>query len=240
MQAGYNPDASHLHFYGMAHSALSGAGWGEMGEVRLVPLSTSADDGSTFLIDEASVEASPGYIAFEIEQERASSKIGIQSTATTHAAVHRITYPQGKASVKIVLPAAPDSSGGYVLKKANLSVVSDSRIEGCALDTCGIDQAVSFVCFVFEFDHPFRKARVHTSTCNEGATCTCASGSSRNINVTCGCVRPAVGIHIFFPSCFNLAPYNLSSPLAWTFILNSLHKYVYIHVEVLLRDISLS
>jgi len=165
-QSGYHAKARDPAFYGMAHSALSGAGTGEMGELRLLPTLPRAGEPMVLLSETA--DASPGYFAAEVRPQAANysgTTIHIRSSATPRGAVHEFVFPdEGPRSVKVALSAAPNSFWGWTLQAYRSQVVSERRFEGCMLGAVtGIGGANAHLCFVVEFDQDFTSPVRHSS-----------------------------------------------------------------------------
>lgn len=143
-------------FFGMAHTAFSGAGSGELGELRLLP-----GDGEYLFLDKKFTQASPGYFSTRVHPETEARgkddlSIGIESSASPRGAIHRFTFPPGKRSLSLHLEPVPQSFGGNELHDFWTQAVSDRRIEGCTLNLLtGWGGPMSVLCFVVEFDTPF-------------------------------------------------------------------------------------
>jgi len=168
-QAGFHskPGGEVLTFYGMAHTALSGAGSGEMGELRLLPLGDQHQ--SSYLIS-GSVHGSPGYFSglasasapVDMPDSRACG-VELEATATQRGAVHMFRFPsryscQGwpRRLVQVSLAESSGSFWGYKLKDHTLRGVDTHRLEGCAAtQISGIGSADSYMCFVIVFDAAF-------------------------------------------------------------------------------------
>eukprot|EP00929_Paragymnodinium_shiwhaense_P035536 TRINITY_DN19167_c0_g1_i1.p1 TRINITY_DN19167_c0_g1~~TRINITY_DN19167_c0_g1_i1.p1 ORF type:complete len:624 (+),score=158.87 TRINITY_DN19167_c0_g1_i1:137-2008(+) len=170
-ESGYSTDVGELTFFGMAHSALSGAGSGELGELRLRP---ALQDGS-MLIDREASRASPGIFSTRVSHTGSEASggspqsfIGIESTATARGAVHEFSFPDtSKDSAlqrRVALHLEPPPEAFYGLRVDDLWVknVDQQRVEGCTLALLmGWGAPPSHMCFVVEFDEPFV---AHSST----------------------------------------------------------------------------
>lgn len=179
-QAGFHMgDGEVLRFFGMAHTALSGAGSGEMGELRLLPLGEQAQ--ISYLIPD-SVQGSPGYFSGLATSAMPSSAFGgapaaerraawrraercavaMEATATPRGAVHRFQFPESgcdnwpRKLVQLSLKEALMSFWGYKLGDYELRAVSPHLLKGCAASTIsGIGGADSYMCFLIAFGEPF-------------------------------------------------------------------------------------
>jgi putative alpha-1,2-mannosidase len=152
-QSGYHSNAASARFHGIAHTALSGAGTGELGELRLLP-------GKSLFLDQSSMEASPGYFAAAVsnEHKRARHQIKIESSATPHGAIHKFAFDPSTSDRKVGLwlSPAPNAYWGYELAGGSFEAVSNRRLEGCGESLIkGFGHSMSLLCFVIEFDHPF-------------------------------------------------------------------------------------
>mmetsp|Transcript_70488 Transcript_70488/g.153094 ORF Transcript_70488/g.153094 Transcript_70488/m.153094 type:complete len:815 (-) Transcript_70488:72-2516(-) len=161
-QSGYNSDAAELDFYGMAHTALSGAGAGELGELRLLPVASESEEGvpGQVRIYTGSSTGSPGYFHGQLGME-GKRFCSIDSTASPRGAMHRFSFEPGfkRRSVKLLLSEAPGGFWGYVLQSSKVSAPSDTELEGCAYSQNeGIGGAESYLCFVIQFDSAFQVA----------------------------------------------------------------------------------
>jgi len=153
--AGFPPGEKPLIFYGMAHSALSGAGTGELGELRLRPLSSGG--GAASYLTPAFASASPGYFTARVGAKHDPAGVVIESSVTPRGAIHRFTFQRGHdCSVELDLSAVPNAYWGYRLGDYSLEVTSDRRLEGCSSSVVeGIGGAISLLCFAIEFDRAF-------------------------------------------------------------------------------------
>merc|ERR1719443_1336476 len=117
----------------MAHSATSGAGTGELGELRLLPFAGAGPPEQW--LDSRSAQASPGRFAARVGARGKAANVRIESTATTHGAVHRFTFPPKEAgrAVRVLLSEASGSFWGYKLMEHTISLASDRRLEGCTV-----------------------------------------------------------------------------------------------------------
>jgi predicted alpha-1,2-mannosidase len=170
-QSGYHADVENAIFYGMAHTALSGAGSGEMGELRLLPLGPG-HDGDMYL-DMKSVSASVGYFSSYVmprrgwKRNRRKARVFVESTAAPRGGVHRFTFLTGQTpSIEVALGETPGAFWGYELVDHTMKVVSDLHVvEGCtSSQITGIGHATSLLCFAIEFDKPFLNVEVKNSS----------------------------------------------------------------------------
>jgi len=96
---------------GFSHTHLSGTGWMDLGDIRLMPFTgpyTNADIKSTFSHENES--ASPGYYAVKLNDYN----VKVQLTATPHAAFHKYSF-SGKSGRLLI-----DLKHGIVPEKAAL------------------------------------------------------------------------------------------------------------------------
>jgi len=157
-QSGYHADAEKPTFYGMAHSALSGAGSGEMGELRLLPLGPGHD--ADMYLDMTSVSATVGRISSYVMPRKSNATkkcVFIESTAAPRGGVHRFTFSEEQTpSIEVDLRQTPNAFWGYELVDHTIGAVSDWHVEGCSSSQIrGIGGANSLLCFAIEFDKPF-------------------------------------------------------------------------------------
>ncbi|CAE7220261.1 unnamed protein product [Symbiodinium natans] len=153
-QAGFNADVPLMKFHGMAHSALSGAGSGELGELRLLPFY----DEPVGILFTKSLSASPGY--FRGVVGTSSRNVTVESSVTKRAAIHRFHFDNsflGKRGLSVVLHPPPDSYWGYELLDFQLDVKEKEQLlEGCSLsEISGMSGAESLLCFAISVDAPF-------------------------------------------------------------------------------------
>jgi len=161
-ESGYASDTGKLTFFGMAHTALSGAGSGEMGELRLRP-SSLLDDQPTFL-DFDSTKGSPGFFETRVGtgDGKSGDSIGIQSAASPRGAVHNFAFPVGQTrNVDLHLEPPPNAFYGNKLDDHWLEAKSDQKVEGCSLNLLmGWGAPPSVLCFVLQFDQPFTSSLI--------------------------------------------------------------------------------
>jgi predicted alpha-1,2-mannosidase len=132
-------------FLGMAHSSLSGAGTGELGELRIGPT------GVLHLVRK-NTTASPGYFATSVVDSMGNS-LRVETAATTRGAIHRMDH-RGEIAVKLGAPR--HAYWGIYLAHGWHQVVSNRRVVGCTEHLVrGFGDAVALLCFVIEFDRPF-------------------------------------------------------------------------------------
>jgi len=160
-QSGYNNRFKQAVFHGIAHSSLSGAGSGELGELRVGP---TAPDG--YKVHHDHIQASPGYFSTSLFPPSVSnwySLLGlgkkqptkpnkVEVTTTDRAAVHRFTWGQGAPrTVRVAFGPVKGNYFGIELANYHFNKVSDRRIEGCSqnLDV-GFGAALLEMCFVIE------------------------------------------------------------------------------------------
>eukprot|EP00930_Biecheleria_cincta_P037907 TRINITY_DN26054_c0_g1_i1.p1 TRINITY_DN26054_c0_g1~~TRINITY_DN26054_c0_g1_i1.p1 ORF type:complete len:954 (-),score=123.45 TRINITY_DN26054_c0_g1_i1:161-3022(-) len=158
-QAGFISDGPNmLKFYGMAHSGLSGAGSGELGEVRLLPVYETDRWGNADVnLNRTACFASPGY--FRGQSVSSAGTTIIESSVTRRAAIHRFSFRgQGKKALKLFLSQVPGNYWGFQLMDHTLKKLPDSSVEGCSLtkDT-GIGDAESLLCFAIHVSVPIQE-----------------------------------------------------------------------------------
>jgi len=156
-QSGFTSDTETLVFYGMAHSGLSGAGSGELGELRLLP-SYGERDTSAFL-SKSSCAASPGFFKGQVTSH--GKQVNMESSVTKRAAIHKFTFlGEGRKTMAIVLSPSANSYWGYKLMDSSFKI-SDRKIEGCSLTmNTGLGSAESLLCFSMDFSVPFHSAKI--------------------------------------------------------------------------------
>lgn len=116
---------------GFSHLHLHGTGATDYGVLSLMPTdafdntrTTAAGYESPF--QKASESAVPGRYAVTLDR----GKIGVELTATTHAAHHRYTYPAGAATAHVIFDLDHHLSGGTV-KDADVTLYpAENRIRG--------------------------------------------------------------------------------------------------------------
>jgi len=167
-QSGFNADQESLNFFGMAHSSLSGAGSGELGEVRLLPVymerGMDQDRPATRnSLLTASCSASPGRFSGTVNSS--GKEIFLVSSVTQRAAIHRFSFKEkGRRAVQLLLSPAPDSFWGYKLMDYQIHASSKS-IEGCSLSmNTGIGGAESLLCFSMHFSATLSNSTNRSST----------------------------------------------------------------------------
>eukprot|EP00933_Yihiella_yeosuensis_P028079 TRINITY_DN2188_c2_g1_i1.p1 TRINITY_DN2188_c2_g1~~TRINITY_DN2188_c2_g1_i1.p1 ORF type:complete len:886 (+),score=146.76 TRINITY_DN2188_c2_g1_i1:389-2659(+) len=151
-QAGYNSDGRYLDFFGMAHSALSGAGTGELGELRLLP-----GGNQRSVIDTASASGRPGYFKGNVLRDGRPLCL-IESSATPRGAIHRFSFDNkvGNTGIQVNLKEPSGAYWGYKLKQNDMKIVGQDRLEGCSYSVnVGIGHAEQYLCFALKFDSPF-------------------------------------------------------------------------------------
>ena len=152
-QAGYNSDGKYLDFFGMAHSALSGAGTGELGELRLLP---GGEQSS--VIDTASASGRPGYFKGKVLQDDRPLCL-IESSATPRGAIHQFSFYDkvNNTGITVNLKEPEGAYWGYILKQSDMKIVGQHRLEGCSYSVnTGLGHAEQYLCFALKFDSPFQ------------------------------------------------------------------------------------
>lgn len=160
-QAGFNSDGqSMLTFHGMAHSGLSGAGSGELGEVRLLPAYEDDQWGTESVqLNRTACFGSPGY--FKGQSVSPAGTTLIESSVTRRAAIHRFSFQgTGQRALKVLLAPVPDNYWGYRLMDSNWKKMPDGSFEGCSLTKDrGIGDAESLLCFAIAVSVPIQESR---------------------------------------------------------------------------------
>ena len=128
--SGYHDSDSML--YGFAHTALSGTGVSDYGDVLLLPYlmndppDTTQDGQYIVAFDKGSEQASPGYYAVTLLQG-----IKAEFTATERAGIHRYTFPVQTQPVVLVDLRYRDALLSHGFEMLNDSTLVGSRIS-CA------------------------------------------------------------------------------------------------------------
>eukprot|EP00933_Yihiella_yeosuensis_P000455 TRINITY_DN1006_c0_g1_i9.p1 TRINITY_DN1006_c0_g1~~TRINITY_DN1006_c0_g1_i9.p1 ORF type:complete len:872 (-),score=165.33 TRINITY_DN1006_c0_g1_i9:231-2747(-) len=175
-QGGFNVDSNsgYLSFYGMAHSSLSGAGSGELGELRLLPVSNDFPQ-SPISIETSSAKGQPGYFKGHISINDGQPLCLVESSATPRGAIHRFNFSEGMQNpgIEVDLKEPPGSFWGYVLESSDMKTVGHDRLEGCSYSVnSGMGNAEQYLCFALKFDIQFEvdaaDAKRSASGLNEG------------------------------------------------------------------------
>lgn len=176
-QSGYHAGTPRPRFFGMAHTALSGAGTGELGELRLLPAAFGAHVTTENIglysqypaegrypvleLDQDLTEASPGFFGTTVTsmhpETGVASGVQIETSATPHGAIHRFLFSStAEPKISVLLSQTPGAYYGYKLREYWHQLVSDKRFEGCSESFVeGFGGSFSLLCFVIEFDQPF-------------------------------------------------------------------------------------
>ena len=122
-------DYNDTHTCGFSHTRLSGTGACDLIDLLLMPTTT---DEVWSAVDHSKETARPGYYSL-----RLSSGILAELTATTHAGIHRYTYPAGsRQRLYIDLDhSAPKTSWNRRIIQSQLRVVAPNAIEGYRIIT---------------------------------------------------------------------------------------------------------
>ena len=143
---------------GFSHTHLSGTGCGDLGDIRLTPLSgafypAKEKDGYHLKFSHGNETARPGYYSVLLED----GKIKAEMTATAHAGLHRYTFPADKPAC-LVLDLARgvnnQAADGQVSKESDTVLKGYRRSHGWAKDK-------TFY-FVAKFSRPFESLNVET------------------------------------------------------------------------------
>lgn len=129
-------------FTGYAHVNLSGVGCPDLGSLLLMPTSGNLnvnyeEYGSPF-VDQ---KATPGYYSNFLTKYNIKTEV----SATTRSAIHRYTFPEGKANILINLGEGLTNESGAWMKRVN-----DTEVEGMKMlgSFCYNPQAVFPIYFV--------------------------------------------------------------------------------------------
>jgi predicted alpha-1,2-mannosidase len=128
--SGYH-DSDHI-ILGFTHTHLSGTGIGDYGDILMMPTSGEqkvnqgdADNpGYRSQIDKASEVASPGYYAVHLKDYG----IDVALTATTHAGLHKYTFPAGKKAGVIIDVGHTLQSHHNAVNR--IEIINDREIRG--------------------------------------------------------------------------------------------------------------
>lgn len=99
--AAYHHEATRIA--GFSHTHLLGPGGSANGysQVLVMPYAGTVTDAlpeHTAPFSHATEEAEPGYYAVTLDDKNEQAKIRVELTATSHAAVHRLTFPEGPSA----------------------------------------------------------------------------------------------------------------------------------------------
>ncbi len=123
---------------GFSHTHLSGTGCGDLGDIRLTPLSgiferPKEKDGYHLQFSHSNETARPGYYSVVLDD----SKIKAELTATAHAGLHRYSFPADKPA-HLVLDLARGISNqaveGQVFNESTTVLHGYRRSHGWAAD----------------------------------------------------------------------------------------------------------
>lgn len=140
-------DHNDTHIYGFSHTRLSGTGASDLIDILLMP--TTGDlRVSSFRHD--SEVAKPGYYKVDLSDENIVAEL----SATTHAGIHRYTYPSGKSrNLWLDLDhSAQKGSWDRKVINARIKQTSSTVIEGYRVITGWAK--LRKVYFVVEFSEP--------------------------------------------------------------------------------------
>jgi predicted alpha-1,2-mannosidase len=128
--SGYH--ASDQIILGFTHTHLSGTGIGDYGDILLMPTSgeqkinqgDADNDGYRSHIDKTSEVAYPGYYAVHLKDYGIDAAL----TATTHAGLHRYTFPAGKKAGVIIDVGHTLQSHRNAINR--IEIINDREIRG--------------------------------------------------------------------------------------------------------------
>lgn len=158
---------------GFAHTHLSGTGATDLGDILLLPVTDRSQYESDFTHDAEVARA--GYYAVTLKD----NGVRAEMTATTHAAMHRYTYPEGTESRLIRLDlefGISDEMVSCECRQADETLITGYRYsnDGFADD--------HYVYFAARFSEPFKLERMK----REGTWCLTFPGNARPVLVKVG------------------------------------------------------
>ncbi len=141
---------------GFSHTHLSGTGIGDMGDIRVTPISgaipaNTFNDGFHLRFSHADETAEPGRYKVTL----ADPKVEVELTATAHAGFHRYVFPADKPA-HLVWDLVHGIGGGP--RDASITIESTTVISGLR-HTANWAKDKTFY-FVAEFSRPFDSAEV--------------------------------------------------------------------------------
>ena len=149
--SGYHYDDTTLN--GFSHTHLSGTGCIDLGDILFRPTTQKADLTAESIYRPAAFshkdeKASAGYYSVLLKEEGIKAEL----TATTHAGVHRYTFPSGKEAA-LVIDLAHLLDNEYIYE-ATLERTADNEIAGMRRTRGWTDN--QYVYFVAQFSKPFK------------------------------------------------------------------------------------
>lgn len=150
--SGYNYNWDDLS--GFAHTHLSGTGATDLGEILLLPVVKRTDDDDSFTHE--AEDARAGYYAVTLK----NSGIRAEMTATTHAAIHRYTYPESANERFIRLDL--DFGINDDMKHCDCQQVDETLITGYRYSEGFANQ--HYVYFAIRFSESFEMERMERET----------------------------------------------------------------------------
>lgn len=149
--SGYHYDDTTLN--GFSHTHLSGTGCIDLGDILFRPTTQKADLTAESIYRPAffshkDEKASAGYYSVLLKEEGIKAEL----TATTHAGVHRYTFPSGKEAA-LVIDLAHLLDNEYIYE-ATLERTADNEIAGMHRTRGWTDN--QYVYFVAQFSKPFK------------------------------------------------------------------------------------
>lgn len=139
---------------GFAHTHLSGTGASDLGDILLLPVVNKSLHSEDYTHE--TEDARPGYYAVTLKK----SGIRAEMTATTHAAIHRYTYPESEENrfIKLDLEfGLDDDMKHYECQLADKNLITGYRYsEGFANK--------HYVYFAIRFSEPFELERMKNET----------------------------------------------------------------------------
>jgi predicted alpha-1,2-mannosidase len=135
---------------GFSHTHLSGTGCGDLGDIRVTPISgdvpKSKKDGIHQKFSHDNEQATPGYYSVTFNDPQIKAEL----TATAHAGFHRYTFPKEKTA-RLIFDLARgisnDAVEGHLVVEKNTVISGYRRSKGWAKDKTYY--------FVAEFSRPF-------------------------------------------------------------------------------------
>ncbi len=129
--------------YGFSHTHLSGTGISDYGDVLLMPTVGRPDKAYPSHFSHQNEKASPGFYSVRLDDDN----ILVELTATTHAGMHRYTFPRTSEANVILDLAHRDKVIDSGLKIEGQTILGWRRSQAWARD--------QVVYFAIEFSQPF-------------------------------------------------------------------------------------
>ncbi len=149
--SGYHYDDKTLD--GFSHTHLSGTGCIDLGDILFRPTTLEVDPENPIVpagFSHKDEKASPGYYSVVLKDEGIKAEL----TSTTHAGIHRYTFPSGKLQT-VVIDMAHALDNEYIYT-AELQQTGDNEIAGMRCTRGWTDN--QYVYFVARFSKPIQTA----------------------------------------------------------------------------------